>query len=302
MDVEDLYIPGADGVRLHAVQAGTGQLVLLLHGFPQFWYLWRRQIEPLAARFHVIAPDTRGINLSSRPTGVDAYRPERLVEDVRALADDLALERFHLVGHNFGGIIAWAFALTYPERLDRLVVMSAPHPDAFQMALENDAEQQRASRYFNSHERNDTRLVERFRADEFAFLDAGVIEPGLDEGWVSEQDRRQYHEAWSQPGALEAGSAYYKAAGLRVADEAGGSVGNYLPHRTHPRVTTPTLVVYGDADPYLRPVIYEDLDRWVDDLTMYSLAGAGHWLPLQRADEVTRLLTHFLSEARPYEP
>jgi pimeloyl-ACP methyl ester carboxylesterase len=120
MVAEDLYLHGADGVRLHAVHAGTGPLVVLLHGFPQFWYLWRRQIEPLAALFHVVAPDTRGINLSSRPPGLDAYRPQRHVEDVRAIADDLAVERFHLVGHDFGGMIAWAFALTYPERLDRL--------------------------------------------------------------------------------------------------------------------------------------------------------------------------------------
>jgi epoxide hydrolase 4 len=130
-------------------------------------------------------------------------------------------------------------------------------------------------------------------------LDAGAIDPGLAQGWASDEDRRQYHEAWSQPGALEAGSAYYKAAGLRIADEAGGAVGNYLPHRAYPRATTPTLVMYGDADPYLRPVIYEDLGRWVDNLRMRSFAGAGHWLPLERGDEVTALLIAFLSEARP---
>jgi epoxide hydrolase 4 len=295
MGGEGVYLRGADGVRLHAVQAGTGQLVVLLHGFPQFWYLWRRQIEPLGELFHVVAPDTRGINLSSGPPDLNAYRPDRLVEDVRAIADDFGVERFHLVGHDFGGIISWAFALTYPRRLDRLVVMSAPHPDAFQVALEHDAEQQRASRYFNSHQRNDTRLVERFRADEFAFLDAGAIDPGLKQGWAGEEDRRRYHEAWSQPGALEAGSAYYKAAGLRVADDAGGAVGDYLPERAHPRVTTPTLVLYGEDDPYLRPVIYKDLDRWVDNLTMHSFAGAGHWIPLECADEVTALVVAFLS-------
>jgi epoxide hydrolase 4 len=295
LNLKRTYVGGADGVRLHAVEAGTGPLVVLLHGTLQFWYFWRRQLPVLAQLFHVVAPDTRGVNLSSRPSGVDAYRPERLVEDVRAIADQAAVDTFHLVGHDFGAVVAWAFALTAPERLDRLVIMSGPHPDALQHALEHNAERQHASRYFNRYQREDSRLTQRLRADNFAFLDAGIVDAGLAAGWATEEDRKRYHEAWSQPGALEVVATYYQAAGLRVADDAGPAVGNYLPRRAHQRVTVPTMVLYGDADPHLRPVLYTGLGEWIDDLRLHRLRGAGHDLPLERGDDVNRLLVEFLT-------
>jgi pimeloyl-ACP methyl ester carboxylesterase len=121
-----------NGVRLHAVEAGpvTGPFVILLHGFPEFWWAWRHQINPLAERgFHVVAPDMRGYNLSDAPQDIAAYRLPTLVADVVGFADSFGADRFRLVGHDWGGVVAWGVSASQPNRIERLVVMNAPHPD-----------------------------------------------------------------------------------------------------------------------------------------------------------------------------
>ena len=138
-----------NGVRLHYVEQGQGPLILFLHGFPEFWYSWKDLLADFGRDHHAVALDMRGYNLSARPEPVDAYRVPVIVEDVRALAAKLGATRFVLVGHDWGGVIAWAFAAQHPELLEKLVIINAPHPAVFARELANNPEQQNASSYFN---------------------------------------------------------------------------------------------------------------------------------------------------------
>src|SRR6204780_2438980 len=138
-----------NGVKLHYVEQGKGPLILFLHGFPEFWYAWKDLLPEFAKSHHAVAVDMRGYNLSSMPESVDAYQVPILVEDVRALAEKLGAKKFVLVGHDWGGVIAWAFAAAHPEMLEKLVIVNAPHPVVFARELANNPDQQKASAYFN---------------------------------------------------------------------------------------------------------------------------------------------------------
>src|SRR5271166_2812118 len=122
---------GVNGVRLHYVTAGTGKLLLFLHGFPEFWYEWKRQLEEFSRDFRVVAPDMRGYNLSSKPAGVDQYKLDFLLEDVRALVQHLGCDKCILAGHDWGGFVAWTFAGLFPDRVEKLIIINAPHPAIF---------------------------------------------------------------------------------------------------------------------------------------------------------------------------
>src|SRR2546425_12975992 len=187
-----------NGVRLHYVTVGRGPLVMFLHGFPEFWYAWTAQLADFGRDHRAVAPDMRGYNLSSKPTDLAAYAMKHLVADVRALAEHLGAKTFVLVGHDWGGVVAWAFAIAHSERLTKLVIVNAPHPAVFEREIRRNPAQQSASRYmlvFRSPEAegilaaNDhARLVEMFERE---------LGPRF-----TAADRAAYREAWAQPGAL----------------------------------------------------------------------------------------------------
>src|SRR5262249_13023724 len=134
-------------VRLHYAATGKGKLMLFLHGFPEFWYEWKDQLAEFGKNYQAVAPDMRGYNLSSKPAETDQYQVKYLVEDVRALAEHFGQKKFILVGHDWGGAIAWAFAIAHPEYLEKLIVINAPHPGVFQRELRENPAQQKASSY-----------------------------------------------------------------------------------------------------------------------------------------------------------
>ena len=136
-----------NGVRLHYATAGRGKLILFLHGFPEFWYAWKQQLSEFARDYQAVAPDLRGYNLSSKPAEVEQYAVTHLVEDVRALAAHLGHSRFILVGHDWGGAVAWATALYHPEAVENLIIINAPHPGIFERELRSNPAQQQASQY-----------------------------------------------------------------------------------------------------------------------------------------------------------
>lgn len=138
-----------NGVRLHFVEQGQGPLILFLHGFLEFWYAWKDMLAGFGCDHHAVALDMRGYNLSFKPASIDAYRIPVILEDVRALAAKLGAAKFVLVGHDWGGVIAWAFAAQHPQMLEKLVIINAPHPTVFARELANNPEQQKASSYFN---------------------------------------------------------------------------------------------------------------------------------------------------------
>jgi pimeloyl-ACP methyl ester carboxylesterase len=242
------------GVRLHYVHAGDPgrPLVLLLHGFPEFWYGWRQQSGALAAGgFFVVAPDLRGYNLSNKPPHLRDYRLEPLADDVLALATHLGRERFHLVGHDWGGTIAWRAASVSPERVERLVILNAPHPAVYLREL------RRLFRY------------EPARPDEF-----------------SEADIERYVEAFSQPGALRSAINYYRAAVRRPAKEMRNVAG---------KVTSPTLLVWGDRDAYMVPEMASGSEPFVaGPLRVERFPESTHWIQHDEPQRVSELLIEFL--------
>src|SRR5690349_18848882 len=206
-----------NGVKLHYVEEGHGRLIMFLHGFPEFWYEWKDLLRDFGKDHHAVAPDMRGYNLSDKPESVESYAIPVIVEDVRALAEKLGAKKFVLVGHDWGGVIAWAFAAAHPEMLDKLIIVNAPHPTVFARELANNPDQQKASSYFNlfSSPAAETTLGQN------GFQ--GLL--GLLKGWASDDDRKAYLESWNR--GLTGGLNYYRAANLR--SPAGGASAEISP-------------------------------------------------------------------------
>jgi epoxide hydrolase 4 len=271
-------------VTLHYVEIGDGPLVVLLHGFPEFWYGWRRQIAALAAAgFRVVAPDLRGYNLSSKPDGLAAYTAGALAADVRALIHERGAESAFLVGHDWGGTAAWTAAMNHPEVVDRLAILNAAHPRKLNEGLRHPSQLKR-SWYFFYFALPD--LPERHvRAKDWGFFQHFLHDaqpPYTDE----EIDR--YIEAWSQPGAATAMIDYYRAA-VRPPK---GTKTELEP------ISAPTLVIWGEKDRYLGPDLAEPHPEDVPNLDRVErLPDASHWVHHDEAERVTHLLVDFFAPA-----
>jgi len=273
-----------NGVRLHYVAAGTGPPVLLLHGFPEFWYSWRHQLTALAAAgFHAIAPDLRGYNESARPPGVRAYRLEALTGDVAGLVRHLGHERAVIVGHDWGGAIAWHTALTRPEVVERLLILNAPHPATFFRELRTWAQLRKSWYIFFFQLPLLPELA--IRSDNFAGLEHVLRTDPLRPGTFSTTDIRRYREALSRPGALTAAINYYRALFRRNPFQAWGEV---------KPTDVPTLVIWGEHDRYLGLRLLDGLDRWVRRLRVERLPGVSHWVQNEAPERVNALMLDFL--------
>ncbi len=285
-----------NGVRLHYVREGRGPLLLFLHGFPEFWYAWKDQLAEFGRDHLVVAPDMRGYNLSSRPADLDAYRIEHLVEDVRALAASLRHPRFTLVGHDWGGAVAWAFALAHPDLLDRLVIVNMAHPVVFLRELAENPVQQKASTYITWFRRPDS--AEKLLENDCARLVRMTLGDLLERGLVSADDRRRYLEAWTKPGAVDAGLNYYRAARLGPpTPEEPVVAGRMTVDPAHAVVSVPTLVIWGERDEALPPGNLDGLERYVPRMTLERIPDAGHWVVHEQPALVNRYIREFLDQA-----
>lgn len=272
------------GLRLHYVEAGAGPLVVLLHGFPEFWYSWRQQIPALAAAgFRVIALDLRGYNESDKPAGVHHYRLELLVRDVVGIVRHAGVERAHIVGHDWGGAIAWQVAIEHPEVVDRLAILNAPHPAALERELRGPRQWLRSwyILFFQLPwlpewlwQRGDQALIERVFRQEPVRPDAFTAE-----------DIAHYKRAFAQPGALTAAINYYRAA-LRQRRR--------MTRRLRP-IPAPTLLIWGERDRYLGARLAEGLEPWVPNLCVVRLPEASHWVQNDAPERVNDLLVQWTS-------
>jgi pimeloyl-ACP methyl ester carboxylesterase len=272
--------------RLHYVEAGEGPLVVLLHGFPEFWYGWRLQIAPLvAAGFRVVAPDMRGYNLSSRPDGVAAYGTDQLTGDIRGLIHERGAESALLAGHDWGGSVAWATAMAYPEVVDRLAILNAAHPRKLSAGLHHPG-QLRRSWYFFFFDLPD--LPEAVvHADRWHFF-RHFLRDARPAYTPAEIDR--YIEAWSQPGAASGMINYYRSSVRTPPKQAEASI--------RP-IKAPTLVIWGERDRYLSPDLAEPDHDDVPGLDRVErLAGGSHWVHHYESDRVNQLLTGFFTPAQ----
>ena len=277
-EVEERYIE-TNGIKLHTVLIGEGEPIIMLHGFPEFWYSWKNVILGLKDEFKLIVPDTRGINLSDKPEGIENYKIKLLVDDIKGLAEAFQLDKFILVGHDWGAIISWYFAGIYPELLKKLVIISVPHPLCMQKAFMKSKEQRKASAYvFDLIKPN---AVEMFRENDYQMVreESGIFNN------MNEFDEQKYREAWAQPGSLEAGCNYYRAAfdpptrGTGIKEWDG-------------TITVPTLVIHGMLDHAILPVTLEGLEDYVKDLKIIRSENSSHWM----MDDVPELIISSIRE------
>jgi len=279
--VDSAYFENAT-VRVHAVTAGPkdGPAVLLLHGFPEFWYGWRKQIEPLAAAgFRVIVPDQRGYNLSSKPHTVASYALTELVSDVIAIADQLGQQKIFLAGHDWGAAVAWSTALLHPERIAKLVIVNGPHPSVMRRFLNTRLRQMLRSWYILFFQ------IPWLPEALFSAFDFGTGTRALCSssrpGTFSPEDLAQYRAAWSQPGALTAMINWYRAA-VRYRAK--------FPDRT---VRVPTWILWGELDKFLMPEMARESLRYCSNGELFPFPDATHWLQHEEPEKVSQLLVEF---------
>ena len=284
-----------NGIRFHYASAGTGKLVLFLHGFPTFWYDWKDQLLDLGRDHHAVAPDMRGYNLSFRPVEVDQYRLQHLIADVRGLSRHLGQEKFILVGHDFGGLIAWIFAAYHPECVEKLVILNAPNPAVFERELRENPAQQLACGYMKLFSQPG-KAEQELSQNNFAWLSRVVLEQGIAQGYRTEEDRKEYMATWSQPGALTAGLNYYRANNLCPAPQNGGSWSalEQMPELSSLVVTAPTLVLWGLKDKGLLAGNLSGLKRVVANLRVELFTDVGHWIAQAKAREVNAHIRDFI--------
>ena len=288
--IEARFVDLANGQRLHCLVAGAGPLVIFLHGFPEYSGMWRGQLEAFAGTHLCVAPDQRGYNLSSRPLALRDYRAKPLVDDIVQLADALGHQRFTLVAHDWGGAIAWNVAAWHPDRVEKLVIVNAPHPITFVRELNASAAQREASAYMTFFRLDKAERVlseDRFRRLREVSLDAW----GGNGGDASPTAVDAYVDAWSQPGALTAMLNWYRASPMHppTAEE---PLPDLNPDQFHVRV--PTRVIWGERDHALLPGMLDGLDAHVDDLEIVRMPDASHWVVHERPARVNELLATWL--------
>jgi pimeloyl-ACP methyl ester carboxylesterase len=285
IEVRHERIKAAEGIELHVARAGRGPPVILLHGFPENWRSWQRQIPALVrAGFSVWAPDLRGYNLSDMPPDRDAYHLDRLVADVAALVHATGEPRAHIVGHDWGGVIAWSFAAEHPEMVHRLAILNAPHLDIYREKVRRLPQLRRSGYVFFFQL---PWLPERLIAANGYGAIRNIFRRGpARAGTFSREDTQGYVEAMSPPGRLTAALDYYRANfGLRM-----------FPRQAPKPVAAPTLVIWGERDPALGIELLDGLEALVPGVQIHRIPDASHWVQNEAPGEVNRALVDFLSD------
>jgi len=290
------WAQGEGGLRLHYQAAGpdAGRLVLFLHGFPEFWYCWRRQLEHFGVDHLAVAPDLRGYNLSDRPADPRQYRMKTLIEDIRLLAASFTQERFVLVAHDWGGAAAWSFALAHPELLSHLVVLNAPHPYAFWRELAHNAAQQQASDYFLLfRDAKAERVLSENGHARLAAMRFGGL--GGQASTADAAQRAAYLAAWSQPGALTGSLNWYRATPLYPPAPGDAGAAKLRLEAQDYVVRVPTLVIWGERDTALLPCLLDGMDALVPDLRVVRVPEASHWILDEAPELVNREIRRFIA-------
>lgn len=286
MELEHSFIE-TNGIKLHVVQAGpkSGIPVVLLHGFPEFWYGWRHQIPALVeAGCRVIVPDQRGYNLSDKPQGAKNYDVFTLVDDIIGLIDALEYEKVNLVGHDWGAVVAWTLAIKYPQRLHKLSIMNVPHPAVMKRFLTRDLEQLRRSWYvffFQLPWLPEAGMrAENWRGAERALRGSGKLHT------FTKEDVVKYKEAWSQPGAMTAMVNWYRAV-----------IRHQPPMPQDVRVKVRTLMMWGMKDVALTHRMARPSMDYVDEGNLILFPEATHWVQHDAAEEVNHYLIDFILDS-----
>lgn len=284
-----------NGLRTHFVTAGSGEPIVFLHGFPEYWGVWKGQMEALASTHQVIAPDLRGASQTQRPLRVAAYGIEHLVADVRELLDHFEIPRATLVTQDWGALLGWSFMLRHPERVRRFVAVDMTHPALFNRELRHNPAQQEASQYMLTFRAEGEEMI---LADDAAFVEQALFaDIQAHGGRLSIEDEHEWRALTRDRDHLTAGLGWYRAARIGPPDGQGGEGGSNLVDGLTDeqlRVKAPVLVLWSMGDPYLLPSGLEGLGDYVEDLTVERVEGATHWLTLQKPAWVTEKIRAFL--------
>lgn len=261
----------SNGVKIHYASLGSGSLVVMIHGFPDYWYSWRHQMEALSDRYQVVAVDQRGYNLSDKPKGVENYDVSLLVGDVIAVIKHLGKEKAIVVGHDWGGMVAWSVAAFQPDMVEKLIIVNLPNPNGLRRELAKNPEQQKNSQYARNFQQEGAHL--KLSADALSRM-------------APENVREKYLEAFKNSD-IEAMLNYYKRNYPREPYTADGP--------PMPNVKMPVLMFHGLKDTALLPGALNDTWKWVDaPLTLVTIPNAGHWSHWDAAELVSSTMKKWL--------
>ena len=266
----------SNGVKIHYVTMGSGPLVVMIHGFPDFSYTWRDQMPVLAKHFQVVAVDLRGYNKSDHPEGVENYTMDKLVGDIDAVVRHFKQDKAVIVGHDWGGAIAWAFAMGHPDKTERLIILNLPHPRGLSRELAHNPEQAQNSQYARNFQKPDA---------------AALVKPEMLVMWVKEPEaRKKYLEAFRRS-SMEGMLNYYKANYPRPP---------YKESNNFPPVKCSVLMIHGLGDKYLLDGALNNTWKWVEkDLTLVTIPKAGHFVHRDASEFVTQTMESWLMREAP---
>ncbi len=267
-------------VKIHYVTAGEGPLVIMIHGFPDYWYTWRKQIPELSKNFQVVAIDQRGYNRSDQPEGVENYSLMLLAQDVKNVVEHFGAEKAVLIGHDWGGYVAWTCAMRYPNLVDRLVILNAPHPAGLSRELASNKDQQANSQYARNFQKPDS--ASKLTAKGLA-------------AWVKDEDaRKKYIEAFNRS-SFEAMMNYYKANYPKSTPASSDSESSGASPAAYPKIKCRVLMIHGLDDTALLPAALNDSWKWMEqDLTIVTVPGADHFVQQDAAELVTQRIANWL--------
>ncbi|MEN2978295.1 alpha/beta fold hydrolase [Tistrella bauzanensis] len=282
-------------VTLHIAEAGDPEkpVMLFLHGFPEFWYAWKGMMGRFAADYRCVAPDLRGFGESDAPAEVEAYRAKHVVGDIKGLIEALGVAKVILVAHDWGGAAAWLFAMSFPQMIERLIILNSPHPATFQRELTRNPDQIRASQYFRLFRSPEAEA--KLSANDFDWLWRFSMKPVYEKGILNDADKAAYLEAWGRPGALTGGLNWYRASPIDVVPAGTLPAEKPLLDPAKYAVTLPVLVIWGLGDTALVPGLIEGLEIWVPNVTIERVQHATHWIAHEAPDEVEAAIRRFLA-------
>jgi pimeloyl-ACP methyl ester carboxylesterase len=296
----------ANGLKMHYVHAGQGPMVLFLHGYPSFWYQWKDYLVDFGKDHFAVAPDLRGYNLTTIPKGTDQYKMKLLVEDIQAFAEKVGGKgkKFVLVGHDWGGLLAWTYAMYHPEMLEKLIIVNAPHPMIFEREMNDNPVQRWGSNYtfaFNNYDGYN--WAERLSANDFAGLTQGILGEQIKSGRYTDADVAAWKKAWSVPGALDAGLDYYRANHLNPPYNemhpkdkipTSWSANDVTEGAKSTTIRVPTLVIWGLLDTALQQGNLSGMEKLVPDVHFKLYPHDTHWVSISKSPEVIQDMRQFI--------
>ncbi len=272
-----------NGIKLHYVTQGSGPLMLFLHGFPEFWYSWRHQIPEFANDHKVVALDLRGYNESEKPTEQSAYVMAEFIQDIKGVIEGLGYDRATLIGHDWGGAIAWNVAYAYPELIERLIILNIPHPAKFAQGLLTPQQLLRSSYIFFFQFPWIPEFV--IQADDFRLLEQSFRGMAVNKKAFTDADITAYKNAFARPGALTAALSYYRNAFQQR-----------ILNTSWPVLEVPTLMIWGEDDLPLGKELTYGTERYVRDFQIKYIPHCSHWVQQEQPELVNQYIRDFLEK------